>query len=348
MVTGIKICRLIVIISFFLVPVHALTAQECSDCHEKFSKAKHGNLMCVNCHTDAKDLPHPDKLKKPDCLPCHQNVYNVYKNTKHAQGAATHCTDCHDPHQVRTYRELNNAERIAICARCHGEYKKQHAWLPHAELHFTYLECSTCHSPRSEKGMAFNLTIRTPEGERKLEYNDVMAAFGGKKRTKDYIDTNGDWRVSSSELVPFLQALERSKRGKVAVTSSILVTKIYHDYSQVEKKDKVCATCHSNEAPFYQTMYLVLPEAKGFTRIPVKGTVLSAVPSSIAVNIFLLGERKIRLSDIRALFQAHGEARREAVNELGFKWIDIAGLFLIAVILLFIWIHIILRIVLKR
>ncbi|MEN6617860.1 MAG: hypothetical protein ABFD12_15010 [Syntrophorhabdus sp.] len=196
--------------------------------------------------------------------------------------------------------------------------------------------------------MAFNLTIRTPEGERKLEYNDVMAAFGGKKRTKDYIDTNGDWRVSSSELVPFLQALERSKRGKVAVTSSILVTKIYHDYSQVEKKDKVCATCHSNEAPFYQTMYLVLPEAKGFTRIPVKGTVLSAVPSSIAVNIFLLGERKIRLSDIRALFQAHGEARREAVNELGFKWIDIAGLFLIAVILLFIWIHIILRIVLKR
>ncbi|MHB8110556.1 MAG: cytochrome c3 family protein [Syntrophorhabdaceae bacterium] len=312
-----------------------------SDLYALTSHGK-GGVSCRDCHVSQ------GRISDAICAKCHEKVYGIYKGTKHAKGGAANCTDCHDPHKVQTYREMNNKERIAVCVKCHGDYKKRHTWLPHTELHFMYLECSTCHSPESDKGMAFNLNIQTRLGQRKLDHDDIVAAFGGKRSTKEYIDKNGDWRVSSSELVPFLQALESSTKGKVAIDSSILVTKIHHDYSQVQKRDRVCATCHSNDAPIYQSMYLVLPEADGQTRIAVKGTVLSAVPSSLAVNVFLLGETKIRWSDIRALLDTRGEARREVNEELGFKWIDIAGLFLIFAIFMLIVIHIIFRVVFRR
>ncbi len=301
-----------------------------------------GGVACADCHVSQ------ERIDDHVCAKCHDKVYNVYKGTKHAKGGAAKCTDCHDPHKVKAYRELGAAERVAVCVRCHGDYRKHHRWLPHAELHFMYLECSTCHSPRSKKSMVFNVNVHEKDGRRRLTRDDITAAFGGTKQTKDLIDANGDDRIVPSEVVPFFEDLGRTTKGVVGVEGSIVVTDIHHDYSQVQKRDKVCTTCHSNDAPFYQSMYLVLPETEGLFYMPVKGTVLAAMPSSIALNFFLLGETKARWSDIRALVGARGEARDEIVKELGFKWIDIVGVFLSIAVLIFVCLHIVLRMVFRR
>jgi cytochrome c553 len=48
-------------------------------------------------------------------------------------------------HRVKTYRS-GYVGTVAVCVRCHGNYMKHHRWLPHAELHFMYLEV---HLPQS-------------------------------------------------------------------------------------------------------------------------------------------------------------------------------------------------------
>jgi hypothetical protein len=196
--------------------------------------------------------------------------------------------------------------------------------------------------------MVFNINVQTKDGKRRFTRDDITAAFGESKYTRELIDVNRDERIVPSEIIPFFEALERNTKGTVGIEGSIVVTDIHHDYSQVQKRDKVCTTCHSNDAPFYQSMYLVVPEMEGLFYMPVKGTVLAAMPSSIALNFFLLGETKARWSDIRAVVGARGDARGELVRELGFKWIDIVGFFLSLAVLFFVCIHIVLRVVFKR
>ena len=196
--------------------------------------------------------------------------------------------------------------------------------------------------------MVFTMSTGTQGGRRKLSHDDIVKAFGQKKPPANLVDVNADGRVVSSELVPFFAALNKGTEGNVNINGSIVVTRIHHDYSQVQKREKVCATCHSQDAPFYQSMYLVLPDRDGMSYIPVKGTVLSAMPSSLVVNTFLLGETKVNWKDIKAFLGARGEARREIARELGFKWIDLAGIFLCLVALFFVCVHIIIRVVFKR
>ncbi|MBP1747658.1 MAG: cbcA [Deltaproteobacteria bacterium] len=312
-----------------------------SDLYGLTSHGKSG-VACRDCHASQ------GRISDRVCIKCHEKVYNVYKSSAHAKGSAANCTDCHDPHKVKTYKELRPSERITVCTRCHSDYEGKHTWLPHAELHFMYLECSTCHSPRSEKGMVFNIKVRTEAGERNLSYDDIAAAFGTKRSARDLIDRDLDRRIASSEIVPFFDRLKTTTRGTVAIDGSIVVTRVHHDYSEVQKRDKVCTTCHSDDAPFYQSMYLVLPERQGFSHMPVKGTVLASMPSSLALNFILLGETKLRWSDIKTLFRAKGETRREIIEDLRFRWIDIIGIFILIMVLFFIVVHIILRVVFRR
>ncbi len=309
-----------------------------------YGLTSHGKsgVACRDCHASQ------GRISDRVCIKCHEDVYNIYKSTVHAKGSAANCTDCHDPHKVKTYKELGPSERMEVCIRCHGDHKGKHEWLPHADLHFKYLECSTCHSPRSDKGMVFSIRMRVQGRERDLTYDDIAAAFGSGKTSREVIDLNGDGRIASSEILPFFDALKAATAGTVSVNGSIVVTRVHHDYSAVQERDKVCATCHSDDAPFYRSMYLVLPEKDGFSHMPVKGTVLASMPSSLAVNFVLLGETKVRWSDIKNLFRAKGQERQELIHDLGFKWIDIIGIFIAVLVLFFIVIHIILRVAFRR
>jgi hypothetical protein len=92
-------------------------------------------------------------------------------------------------------------------------------------------------------------------------------------------------------------------------------------------------------------MYFILPQKEGPEYIRIRGTLLSAYPLSTFINISLLGEDKISKRDIDAFLRLKGTAKIDQARALGFKWIDFFGITLIAIILIGVCIHIILRII---
>ncbi len=310
----------------------------------QFNKTLHGRkgVTCSDCHAS------PAKVTDQVCVNCHQTTYNVYKHTSHASSGATACTDCHNPHSITTYKELNVRERLDVCVRCHSDYLKKHDWLPNTMLHFDYLECSTCHSPKSTKSIAFSFSYREGGAKRNLTYDDLRKTFADAKNITSLIDTNRDRSVVSQELSDFFIELKRKLKKDLFVGSSLIVTKAHHDYSSLSKKEKVCGTCHSEDAPFYESMYLVIPEEEGQVYLPVKGTTLSALPAYLFVDLSLLGEEKIKNEDIRKLFTLTGKERITFIKELGWKWIDFFGITFFGIVLIGIILHIVGRITWRR
>jgi nitrate/TMAO reductase-like tetraheme cytochrome c subunit len=103
---------------------------------EAFAASVHGqaSLSCVDCHADldGKELPHPDKLAKPDCATCHDDAVKAYDESVHAQArrkapdsqAAT-CTDCHGSvHEIRSSKDPQSRTYHfnvpKTCSTCHG------------------------------------------------------------------------------------------------------------------------------------------------------------------------------------------------------------------------------------
>ena len=76
-------------------------------------------------------------------------------------------------------------------------------------LHFDYLECSTCHSPKSTKSIAFSFSYREGDTKKNLTYDDIKSAFADAKDITSLIDTNRDRSVVSQELSDFFIELKR-------------------------------------------------------------------------------------------------------------------------------------------
>jgi len=311
---------------------------------EDYKKTIHGKkgVTCSDCHLS--DRPVGDKV----CIRCHEDIYNVYKKTVHAKEGATKCTDCHNPHKIKTYKELSTTDRVMVCARCHKDYIEKHKWLPHTVLHFKYLECSSCHSPESKKGMLFNFAEKDEKGTKALFYMDFEKIFGSKTDIAYLIDANSDNIISIDELISFVNNLRRKHDKEVVITSSIVVTEVHHDYSEKNLKSKVCSACHLIDAPFYKYMYIAIPQKDGKLFIPVKGTVLSAIPTSIFIDLCIIGETKINHEDIKAFLSADLKEKPRVLRELGFKLIDFMGITIIFFILAGIFVHILLRITVKK
>jgi len=161
------------------------------------------------------------------------------------------------------------------------------------------------------------------------------------------VDRNGDGIVSSYELGNFFFRL-REKLGKqLYLDGSILVTQVYHNFTVTRHHEKECIACHSKDAPFYASMFLVVPEQEGQLYIPVKDTVLSALPISLATDMALLGEEKIRREDVRRLLRI-GSKEQPGAEELGLKWIDLLGVTLAILVVCFVALHAVLRMVTRR
>ncbi|MBP1730160.1 MAG: cytochrome c family protein [Deltaproteobacteria bacterium] len=310
----------------------------------RYRETIHGKkrVRCADCHVGQ------EKVSDAVCTSCHPELFTLYKHTPHGTKNAALCTDCHNPHEIKGYKQLNIQERVAKCARCHKDYVRKHLWLPNTALHFAYLECTTCHSPDSQKSMIFGFARKTPRGELPLAYDDMRHLAPAGTDVRGLIDRNSDNIVSSQELADLFLNL-RQKLGKdVHIDGSILVTKVYHNFTVTRHHEKECTACHSKDAPFYDSMYIVLPGADGNVYIPAKDTVLSALPLATAINMTLLGEEKIRPDDIRKLFKASGEERLAFVRELGLRWIDFAGLSLALLLVAGVAVHAVLRKVTKR
>ncbi len=296
-------------------------------------------VECADCHT--YQGPGDDGV----CASCHKDIYTLYRGTPHGSSNAPKCTDCHDPHGIKGYKELSAQERIAMCTRCHDDYVAKHRWLPNTALHFLHLECTTCHSPDSRKGMIFHLILRTEAGKRLLLYEDLKHVLSPGSDIKALIDKDGDAVISSDEFTDFFLALRRSLGKGISIDGAILVTGIHHEFTMTRHREKECATCHSRNAPFYDSMYLHVPSMEGPVLVPVKDTILSALPIALSINLTLLGEEKIRHSDVRRLLFSGPEERARLFRELGLRWVDFCGLTLMFLLVVAMAFHAILRVV---
>ena len=310
----------------------------------RYRQTVHGKkgVVCADCHIAKGNVS--DGI----CTTCHEEIFTLYKHTPHGTRNAARCTDCHNPHSIKGYKELNAQERVAVCARCHKDYIRKHLWLPNTALHFHYLECTICHSPESQKSMIFQFGRKAPEGESLLTYDELKRLVPPGTDVRRAIDKNGDNSVSSEELSAFFLGLRQELGKQLYIDGSILVTKVFHNFTVTRHREKECTACHSKGAPFYESMYLVLPASEGHVYIPVKETILSALPLATAIDMTLLGEEKIRLQDIRNLFKTGPGQRSSFTQELGLKWIDLAGILLAILIIIFVAAHALLRRVTRR
>jgi predicted CXXCH cytochrome family protein len=231
--------------------------------YEQFRSTVHRELNCVDCHTDIKGLPHPQRMGMVNCAQCHDKIVDQYEKDKHAKVSHRLCFECHNPHATTSFKNLSQQERVGICLKCHQ--KDGHRWLPQRELHLQHLECTVCHAPRAEKGLYFYLTAEGKEGERSnLTYQQLEAfarGYGGDLGKA--IDRNGNGIVEAPEINRFISQLKGQGVPSPRLEEKILVLQPYHDYTDEVKKIKDCAMCHVSGAPFYSQVMLRLPERQG-------------------------------------------------------------------------------------
>ncbi len=115
-------------------------AQEtpCVECHDAstetagFAESVHAVLGCVDCHSGADTVPHPDSVRDVDCSTCHDTTVAEYKSSVHGMrrdggdDGAPACATCHGPiHAVRPAADerspVHPLHLAATCGQCHAD-----------------------------------------------------------------------------------------------------------------------------------------------------------------------------------------------------------------------------------
>ena len=85
---------------------------------ENHAASVHGTLSCIDCHTNIKDYPHPDRVKQVQCATCHEEEASHVPISVHGALGKDACLSCHgDAHEVAATAPMSPAK----CARCHAD-----------------------------------------------------------------------------------------------------------------------------------------------------------------------------------------------------------------------------------
>lgn len=93
----------------------------------------HADLACVECHEDAKRLPHTPSLDLATCATnCHQDAVKSFKEGVHgaalAKGneEAPSCATCHGGHEIRKVTDrqstVHRMSQASLCGDCHAKH----------------------------------------------------------------------------------------------------------------------------------------------------------------------------------------------------------------------------------
>jgi hypothetical protein len=145
--------RVLVAFVFFLIPVVAISGENCRDCHTQkgmpgfvdpgtFSESVHGAFPCTQCHLGISPYPH-GRVAKVQCGICHFLGRNgapkeealEYKMSVHnhispvGQNRVPSCQTCHGSHYIFRSSDRRSATRRehipVICSPCHPrEYRE--------------------------------------------------------------------------------------------------------------------------------------------------------------------------------------------------------------------------------
>ncbi|MBI4906897.1 MAG: cytochrome c3 family protein [Acidobacteria bacterium] len=112
----------------------------------------HASLECKACHSDIKEVPHADKLEKPECGSCHPDQATMYEESLHGKALARGdrmapvCSGCHGTHNVlratAPRSPISTVEVPKLCGRCHQEgspVSKTHA-IPQSNILGNYVD----------------------------------------------------------------------------------------------------------------------------------------------------------------------------------------------------------------
>lgn len=113
--------------------------EDCLACHDTmnadtFAASIHGSNRCTSCHTEIKEIPHPEKLKPVQCADCHAIESRIYYESDHGKAVhkgvpAAACLDCHgEPHALLNYRNpastVHRSNIPKTCGTCHEDSEK--------------------------------------------------------------------------------------------------------------------------------------------------------------------------------------------------------------------------------
>jgi cytochrome b subunit of formate dehydrogenase len=111
----------------------------------------HAKLECVDCHRDARAIPHESRLAKVRCVSCHARTAESLAASAHAAvggGGDRACAGCHagrNPHDVRRAARISGEG----CAGCHAresaEFRTSVHGVARANGHDDAAACWSCH-----------------------------------------------------------------------------------------------------------------------------------------------------------------------------------------------------------
>jgi len=281
-------------------------------------------IGCTSCHEGITSISPEEKFPhrrgiEPKCAECHQKEAAEYDKSLHAQVSKKLCFSCHNPHYSVSFRSMSGDERKGICLKCH-DATRTHLWLPQKELHFNYLECTSCHSLKAQIGMTIFMVDKA-EGSKEavLNFSQLQPFLDPGKTLVETLDRDANGTISDVELFSFMKSVQEGGISTAGLEVRILVLNPVHDFSSKGEKARDCTLCHSKDARFYSTILLEIPDKDGgFTTLPVdKGILVSRGPGPFMVDFYLLGESKIRREDLEDLLLV--------VRRIGFKWLDLLG-----------------------
>lgn len=301
----------------------------------RFSGSVHGKIgfSCTSCHEGItsinpdKRIPHRVGIE-PKCPECHQKESQAYSKSLHAQVSKKICYSCHNPHYSLSFRQMSGPDRQKICLKCH-ESAGTHKWLPQKELHFNYLECTSCHDLNAEIGLVVYIVDRNdPVPDQMLDYAQLAPFISsGKSSLIETVDQDKNGMLSELEISSFMKKVRENGIPGASLQVRILVLKPAHNFTNRGEETRDCSLCHSRNAKFYSKLFLELPERDGELRtVPLERQIVALRgEGSFLRNFYLLGESKIRAEDLKDLLTQ--------VRRIGFKWLDLIGVFVIVMVL---------------
>ena len=134
--------------AMFSAPLRAqVTTQDCLDCHndagmtsekgravgivaKAFHAGAHGELDCVDCHTQPgnyEDAPHFARYTPVDCAQCHDDVKAEFTGSIHESSFADGSMSCKSCHTIHAHPNDNSPSApLFACGNCHEDAEAQY------------------------------------------------------------------------------------------------------------------------------------------------------------------------------------------------------------------------------
>lgn len=280
-------------------PPPVVPNDECMDCHEPALKARtkggpkewigvrldayqasaHGQLACIECHTDITETPHDSKLAPVQCASCHQPADMAAKHAFHPRlaldplpaGKDTSCTACHGSHETIGVKHaefpFTPARQVTACGACHeqeaADYRNSaHVFRSDAGVRVTP-DCLQCHRE--------NVTTPGPN----LSASSLKLAQ--VKMCESCHVSNADVSRQSHLGAKFVASFDNSVHGSALVAGNADAASCVdchgaHAMNKAAVSDakvsrlhltETCAKCHAKEAEDYTSSVHATALARG-------------------------------------------------------------------------------------